>query len=66
MLMKSGKQVAQLMYGPNGFRVMRPGDHVICAASGETILLEELRYWCVERQEPFASAELATRRLLGG
>ena len=43
MLMKSGKQVAQLMYGPNGFRVMRPGDHVICAASGETILLEELR-----------------------
>ena len=66
MLMKSGKQVAQLMYGPNGFRVMRPGDHVVCAASGMPIPLEELRYWSAERQEAYASAELATRRLLGG
>lgn len=66
MLMKSGRQAAQLMYGPNGFRVMRPGDHVLCAASGVPIPLEELRYWSAERQEAYASAELATRRLLGG
>lgn len=65
MLMKSGNQTAQLMYGPNGFRVMRPGDHVLCAASGMPIPLEELRYWSAERQEAYASAELATRRLLG-
>ena len=66
MLMKSGDQAAQLIYGPNGFRVMRPGNHVVCAVSGEAIPLEALRYWSVERQEPYASADLATRRLLGG
>ncbi len=65
MLMKSGDQAAQLIYGPNGFRVMRPGNHVVCAVSGEAIPLESLRYWSAERQEAYASADLATRRLLG-
>ncbi len=65
MLMKSGDQTAQLIYGPNGFRVMRPGNHVLCAVTGEPIALEELRYWSAERQEAYASPEIATRRLLG-
>ena len=62
--MKSGNQTAQLIYGPNGFRVMRPGNHVLCAVTGEPIALEELRYWSAERQEAYASPEIATRRLL--
>lgn len=65
MLMRSGDQAAQLIYGPNGFRVMRPGNHVRCAVTGEAIPLEELRYWSVDRQEAYASPEIATRRLLG-
>ncbi|WP_120716919.1 DUF2093 domain-containing protein [Tsuneonella amylolytica] len=65
MLMKSGNQAAQLVFGPNGFRVMRPGNHVTCAVTGEAIPLEELRYWSVDRQEAYASPEVATRRLLG-
>ncbi|MGX7951142.1 DUF2093 domain-containing protein [Tsuneonella sp. HG249] len=64
MLMKSGDQAAQLIYGPNGFRVMRPGSHVLCAVTGETITLETLRYWSVERQEAYATPDIATRRLL--
>lgn len=64
MLMKSGGSPAQLIFGPNGFRVMRPGTHVVCAVSGEAIPLEELRYWSVERQEAYANPEVATRRLL--
>jgi hypothetical protein len=64
MLMKSGEQAAQLIYGPNGFRVMRPGTHVVCAVTGEAIPLESLRYWSVERQEAYASPEVATRRAL--
>ena len=64
MLMKSGGQAAQLIYGPNGFRVMRPGTHVLCAVTGEPISLEELRYWSAERQEAYATPEIATRRLL--
>jgi len=64
MLMTSGKDAAQLVYGPNGFRVMRPGQYVVCAVSGEAIPLQALRYWSVTRQEAYATPELATRRLL--
>ena len=64
MLMKSGENAATLIYGPNGFRVVKPGRFVTCAVTGEPIALEELRYWSVERQEPYATAEIATRRLL--
>ena len=65
MLMSSRDKPASLHYGPNGFRVIAPGSHVLCAVSGEPILLEALRYWSAVRQEPFASAEMATRRLTG-
>ena len=66
MLMSSNRNsggAAKLRYGPNGFRVLQPGNHVICAASGVPILLEDLRYWSVDHQEAYASAELATERL---
>lgn len=65
MLMSSNDRPAQLHYGPNGFRVISNGSHVVCAVSGEKIPLEALRYWSAERQEPYASPEIATRRLLG-
>ena len=63
MLMNSGRNPATLIYGPNGFRVVRPGHYVPCAVSGEPIPLEELRYWSVDYQEAYASAEIATVRL---
>ena len=66
MLMNSGQNAATLIYGPNGFRVIRPGHFVPCAVTGEPIPLEELRYWSVERQEAYASAEISTRRLTEG
>ena len=62
--MSSGENAATLIYGPNGFRVIRPGRFVACAVTGEPIPLEELRYWSVERQEAYAGPEVATRRLL--
>ena len=65
MLMSSSDRPATLHYDHNGFRVVSPGYHVICAVSGEAIPLDVLRYWSVTRQEPYASPELATRRLLG-
>lgn len=64
MLMSSGEQAATLLYGPNGFRVIKPGRFVACAVTGEAIPLEQLRYWSVERQEAYASPEIATRRAL--
>jgi hypothetical protein len=66
MLMKNASdRPATLHYEANGFRVVSPGHFVNCAVSGERIDLEILRYWSVTRQEPYASPELATRRLLG-
>lgn len=66
MLMNSSEDAARLHYGPNGFRVLRPGRYVLCAVSGAPIPLGELRYWSVERQEAYASAALATHRMTGG
>ena len=65
MLMSSGDKAAKLYYAASSFRVLRAGQHVYCAVSGEVIPLEELRYWSAEHQEAYASAEIATRRLLG-
>ncbi|MEI9927244.1 MAG: DUF2093 domain-containing protein [Sphingomonas sp.] len=65
MLMSNTARPARLHYMANGFRLLTPGDHVICAVSGARIPLDELRYWSVERQEPYASAEIATRVLRG-
>ncbi len=65
MLMSASGNPATLIYGPNGFRVLRTGRFVTCAVTGEPIPLEELRYWSVERQEAYASPEIATRRSLG-
>jgi hypothetical protein len=64
MLMTSGERAATLFYQPNGFRVLSPGNHVICAVSAEAVPLEALRYWSVDRQEAYASARIATDRLL--
>ena len=60
MLMSQSNRAARLRYLANGFRVLVPGDHVVCAISGEQIPLDHLRYWSVERQEPYASATLAS------
>ena len=35
---------------------MLPGGHVTCAVTGKMIPLDELKYWSVDRQEPYADA----------
>ena len=61
MLMSNKGKPARLHYLAGTFRVLSPGDHVICAVTGEAIPLEALRYWSVERQEPYASAEASVK-----
>jgi hypothetical protein len=60
MLMAQGRP-ARLHYMANGFRVLASGDHVVCALSGARIPLDELRYWSVARQEPYATCALSTQ-----
>jgi hypothetical protein len=42
--------------------VLTPGDFVRCAVTGEPIPLPDLRYWSVDLQEAYASAEIAFER----
>jgi hypothetical protein len=56
---------AEVRYLDADFRVIRPGAFVRCAVTGARIPLEELRYWSVERQEPYAGPEAALARALG-
>lgn len=57
MLMSSKGRPARLHYLAGSFRMLSPGDHVVCAVTGAPIPLEELRYWSVARQEAYASAQ---------
>lgn len=63
MLMSNTDRLARLHYMANGFRVLSPGDHVVCAVSGTRIALDDLRYWSVSRQQAYASAAIATETL---
>ena len=63
MLMSNSERPARLHYMANGFRLLSPGDHVTCAVSGARIALDDLRYWNVARQEPYATAQLASEAM---
>ena len=53
LIMKN--KLAKLEYLPNDFKVIKDGDHVICAVSGKQINLDELTYWNVDLQEAYFS-----------
>ncbi|MCH9764473.1 MAG: DUF2093 domain-containing protein [Alphaproteobacteria bacterium] len=53
---------ANLRYLDGEFQVIEAGDHVRCAVTGEKIELANLKYWSVELQEAYASAEVSYQR----
>ena len=55
-MLMSGSREAKIQYLDGTFRMLSAGDHVRCAVTGASIPLDELRYWSVERQEPYADA----------
>jgi hypothetical protein len=57
---------ARLKYLDGDYQVLKEGDFVRCAVTGTPIRLDELRYWSVERQEAYCSAEVSFRRALEG
>lgn len=48
-----GNREAKIRYLDGDYQILMSGSHVICAMTGRAIPLEELRYWSVERQEPY-------------
>jgi hypothetical protein len=61
MLMNNKGREARLHYLDGTFRVLSPGDHVLCAITKQPIALDQLRYWSVKRQEAYASAEASVQ-----
>jgi hypothetical protein len=53
---------AQLEYQDGEYSVVRAGSFVVCAVSGTRIPLEALRYWSVDLQEAYATADIALNR----
>lgn len=58
------KGEAQVRYLDGEFQVVSAGDFVRCAVTGQPINLPDLRYWSVELQEAYASAEISLQRYL--
>jgi len=61
MLMSNKNRLAKLHYLPGTYRVLVPGDHVVCAVTHQPIPLAELKYWNAERQEAYASPEASMK-----
>jgi hypothetical protein len=59
-----GAKEARLRYLDGDFQVMTPGAFVRCAVTGESIPLDELKYWSVARQEAYANATVSLNREL--
>ena len=57
-----GAKEARIRYLDGDFQVTSPGSFVRCAATGESIPLDELRYWSVAQQEPYVSAAVSLKR----
>jgi hypothetical protein len=57
-----GAKEARIRYLDGDFQVASPGAFVRCAVTGESIPLDELRYWSVARQEAYISAAVSLKR----
>ncbi len=55
---------AKLRYLDGEFQILSPGGFVRCAVTGQPIAIENLRYWSVELQEPYADAAASLQRFL--
>ena len=59
-----GGREATLRYLDADFQVVVQGDFVRCAVTSKPIPLDQLKYWDVERQEAYSSAEVSLQRYL--
>lgn len=54
---------AELTFDDGEYKIIKVGAYVLCNVTGNRIPLEELRYWNVDLQEAYVSAEAANKRL---
>ncbi len=53
---------ARVRFLDGEYQIVAPGDFVVCAVTGQQILVADLRYWNVELQEAYATAEASLQR----
>jgi hypothetical protein len=56
-----GERPAKIRYLDGDFQIVMPGNHVVCAVTGKVIPIEELKYWSVERQEPYVDVTASVK-----
>ena len=54
--------LAKLHYADGDYAVLRPGRYVLCAVTGQTIPLEQIRCWSAELPEAYASPAESLKR----
>lgn len=53
---EGGSREAKIRYLDADFQILSPGSYVTCAITGQMIMIDELKYWSVARQEPYVDA----------
>ena len=48
---------AKLIYGDGTFRIVERVTFVVCAKTKKRIPVNDLKYWSVDKQEPYFDAE---------
>ncbi len=60
----SGATEAKVVYQDGDYQVLKHGTFVKCAVTGDPIDLDDLRYWSVERQEAYKTADISLKRYI--
>ncbi len=55
---------AKIRFLDGEFEVVAAGEFIRCAVTGQPIALPDLRYWSVDSQEAYSSAEISLKRYL--
>ncbi len=58
------KSEAKVRFLDGEFELIAPGDFVRCAVTGQPIGLADLKYWSVDAQEAYATADVSLQRYL--
>ena len=57
-----GAGEAKIKYLDGDYQIISPGSFVRCAVTGESIALDDLKYWSVSRQEAYIDALVSLQR----
>lgn len=55
---------AKLKYLDFTFKVLAPGEFVVCAVTGKKIPIDDLKYWSVDRQEAYFDAGASNQAMI--